>query len=282
MENSAIPPAQLTVSIVLFNSCVKLLKNTLNSLQIAALRAVEDGLVSGVSVDLVDNSSDMAYRDSVLQILAAFQDEQGYQVRYRALENNLGFGGGNNTVNHSLNSDFHLILNPDVELADDAISTALSRLEDDPGIVLLSPHVSSGSGSQEFLCKRYPSVLVLLVRAFAPDIVGRFFRRQLEDYEMRDLCTNDTETDVVLASGAFMLVRTKALLAVGGFDESYFLYFEDFDLSLRLAHFGRLVFYPATKIVHHGGYAASKGWRHMSLFIKSGFRFFNTHSWRWI
>ena len=252
------------------------------SLHSAALRAIAEDLASGVAVDIVDNSADAAYRDRVLHLLAAFQNEDGYRVRYQALENNVGFGGGNNAVNHSLSSDYHLILNPDVELADDAISTALARLEDDPGIVLLSPHVSSGHGAQEFLCKRYPSVLVLLARAFAPDFMGRFFRRQLEEYEMRDLCTGNTESDVVLASGAFMLVRTKALLAAGGFDEGYFLYFEDFDLSLRLAHFGRLVFYPATKIVHHGGYAASKGWRHMRLFIKSGIRFFNTHGWRWI
>ena len=276
------PPTQLTVSIVLFNSPVKLLDGTLKSLQIATLRAVKEGLVSGVAVDLVDNTNDKPYRESVIEMLAQVHGEDSCRVRYQALENNVGFGGGNNAVIPSLNSDFHLILNPDVELAEDAISTALSRLEDDPETVLLSPYVSSGRGSQEFLCKRYPSVMVLLVRAFAPDIVGRFFRRQLEDYEMRDLCTNDTETDVVLASGAFMLVRTKALLAVGGFDESYFLYFEDFDFSLRLAHFGRLVFYPTTKIVHHGGYAASKGWRHMSMFIKSGIRFFNTHGWRWI
>lgn len=276
------PPTQLTVSIVLFNSSVTLLNGTLRSLRIAALQAVKDGLISGVSVDLVDNSSSEPYRDAVLHMLGQFQNEESCHLNYQSLESNVGFGGGNNSVIHSLNSHFHLILNPDVELAEDTISTALSRLEDDPGIVLLSPYVSSGSGSQEFLCKRYPSVMVLLVRAFAPEFVGRFFQRQLEDYEMRDRCTNDTETDVVLASGAFMLVRTKAMLAVGGFDERYFLYFEDFDFSLRLAHFGRLVFYPATKIVHHGGYAASKGWRHMGMFITSGIRFFNTHGWRWI
>jgi GT2 family glycosyltransferase len=282
MENSALPINQLTVSIVLFNSPVTLLQGTLRSLRIAALQAVEEGLVGGVSVDLVDNSNNSPYRDAVLQLLAEFQTEDSYRMSYQMLENNVGFGGGNNIAIHSLDSHFHLILNPDVELAEDTLSTALSRLESDPGIVLLSPYVSSSSGSQEFLCKRYPSVMVLLLRAFAPEFVGRFFKRQLDDYEMRDLCTSSTETDVVLASGAFMLVRTKAMLAVGGFDERYFLYFEDFDFALRLAHFGRLVFYPTTKIVHHGGYAASKGWRHMRMFVTSGIRFFNTHGWRWI
>jgi hypothetical protein len=79
-----------------------------------------------------------------------------------------------------------------------------------------------------------------------------------------------------------MLLRTAAVQAVGGFDDAFFLYFEDFDLSLRLGRQGRLVFDPAMAIVHHGGYAASKGRHHLKYFIQSGLRFFNRHGWRWV
>ena len=79
-----------------------------------------------------------------------------------------------------------------------------------------------------------------------------------------------------------MLAPTGALLGVGGFNERYFLYFEDFDLSIRLRGEGRLLFEPAMQIVHHGGYAARKGFRHVGYFICSGIRFFNDHGWRWI
>lgn len=277
-ENS---PARLTVCIVLFDSPLKLLRGTLISLQAAALRAMKDNLANDISVYLVDNSCSEVYSDSVEKLLWELE-EGSCSISYCSLAANLGFGGGNNTVIRALDSDFHLILNPDVELAADAISTALLCLRSDPDVVLLSPHAVSGGGAQEFLCKRYPTITVLLVRAFAPGFISRFFRRRLEAYEMRDLCSGDTQAQVVLASGAFMLVRTQALQSVEGFDEGYFLYFEDFDLSLRLAHFGRLMFYPATKIVHHGGYTARKGSHHMRLFIRSGVRFFNTHGWRWI
>jgi GT2 family glycosyltransferase len=86
----------------------------------------------------------------------------------------------------------------------------------------------------------------------------------------------------LLASGCFMLVRTEALRAAGGFNDRYFLYFEDFDLSLRLGGQGRLIFNPAMRIVHHGGYAASKGNQHVRYFLRSGLTFFNQHGWRWI
>jgi GT2 family glycosyltransferase len=79
-----------------------------------------------------------------------------------------------------------------------------------------------------------------------------------------------------------MLMRTGALRAVGGFSEDFFLYFEDFDLSLRLARQGRLVFDPVVRIVHHGGYAASKGHLHLKYFIRSGILFFNRHGWRFL
>jgi GT2 family glycosyltransferase len=182
----------------------------------------------------------------------------------------------------SVSTDFHLILNPDAELADSTLSIGLSTLREDSGIVLLSPEVLGENGNQEFLCKRYPSFLVLLLRAFAPRMIRRLFRRRLHRYEMRDVCSGQAEADVMLATGCFMLLRTEAFQAVGGFDERYFLYFEDFDLSLRLGGMGRLVYHPAMKIVHHGGYAASKGMMHVRLFVNSGIQFFNRHGWRWI
>jgi GT2 family glycosyltransferase len=79
-----------------------------------------------------------------------------------------------------------------------------------------------------------------------------------------------------------MLARTAALQSVGGFNERYFLYFEDFDLSIRLGSQGRLVYNPAIHIVHHGGYAARKGFQHVKYLIRSGITFFQEHGWRLI
>jgi GT2 family glycosyltransferase len=77
-----------------------------------------------------------------------------------------------------------------------------------------------------------------------------------------------------------MLCRTAALKAVSGFDEGYFLYFEDFDLSLRIAKIGELAYVPAMRIKHAGGHAARKGRAHIGMFVRSAMRFFNTHGWR--
>ncbi len=272
----------VTVSIVLHNSSLTLLGGTVLSLQRAAQHARDAGSLDKVTLWLVDNASDAAYRAALDDEIARWPSSECFDLQYSPQSGNCGFGVAHNTVLASLTSEFHLILNPDVELREDALLVGLASLRQRADSVLLSPRVTGGNGEQEFLCKRYPTVLVLLLRGFAPAFVRRLFDRKLARYEMRDLCSGDTPAEVDIASGCFMLVRTAALRAVGGFNEAFFLYFEDFDLSLRLGTQGRLVFDPAVRIVHHGGYASSKGHLHLKYFIHSGVRFFNGHGWRFL
>lgn len=259
-----------------------MLQRTLDSLYRSACAAKAAGCLREITVFLINNTPDLDYREQVQQRVARWPHQQDCPLRYSEAAENLGFGAGNNSVLPLLDEAYHLILNPDVELFEDTLLCGLRRLESDPEIVLLSPRVSAADGRQEFLCKRHPSLLVLLLRGFAPRSVRARFRARLDTYEMRDQCSKDALCDVPLASGCFMLLRTDALQRVGGFSEDYFLYFEDFDLSVRLGHQGRVVFDPGVRIVHHGGYAAHKGWRHRWLFIRSAIHFFQDHGWRWI
>ena len=79
-----------------------------------------------------------------------------------------------------------------------------------------------------------------------------------------------------------MWVRRAVYDEVGGFDDSYFLYFEDFDLSMRMARHGAVVEHRELAIIHHGGKASRKGGRHLLWFVVSAARFFNRWGWRWL
>lgn len=282
MDQPPEPGLNLTVSIVLHNSSLDMLRVALTSLQASAAAAREAGNLGRVTVTLVDNASDAGYRAQLAQMVADWPKNDLLELRCALQPSNRGFGHGHNVAIESQDSDFHLVLNPDVELERNALPAGLRYLAESEDVVLLSPRVYGGEGRQEFLCKRYPSVLVLLLRGFAPRFLQQLFRAQLANYEMRDVCSGDHKVNVAIASGCFMLMRTAAVRGVGGFNERFFLYFEDFDLSLRLERRGRVVFDPAMRIVHHGGYAASKGWQHLRYFITSGILFFNRHGWRWI
>jgi len=277
---SKLTPPQLSVSIVLYHSPVELLRETLSSLYKACLYALESENLAKVTVVLVDNSMSQDYGSQVCEVVSELEPGSFFSLYYEAAGHNGGFGAGHNKVLPRVDSECHLILNPDVNVSETAIAAGLLELQENPAVTLVSPKVLSPSGAQEFLCKAYPSVLVLLLRAFAPTFVRRWFRPILHKYELRTLSGKNESAEVPLASGCFMLVRTSALHEVGGFNPEYFLYFEDFDLSLRLR--GEIFYVPAVQIIHHGGYAAGKGREHIWLFTKSGFRFFNDHGWKWI
>jgi hypothetical protein len=202
--------------------------------------------------------------------------------QWQILQGNRGFGAGHNALLALTASDCHLVLNPDLELAVNALHEGLAYLQQHPQTVLVAPRVCDEQGNQQFLGKRYPSVWVLLLRAFAPAWLRNRNETLLAHYEARDLQTQPVPAALPIASGACMLCRTAALKAAGGFDERYFLYFEDFDLSMRLHAQGQLVFLPSLQAVHHGGYAARKGWRHIAWFAASAARFFNRFGWRWL
>jgi hypothetical protein len=126
-------------------------------------------------------------------------------------------------------------------------------------------------------------VLDLLLRGFAPYWLRRHFGARLDYYEMRDLINErDLVWDPPIVSGCFMLFRTEVLKRLGGFDPRFFLYFEDFDLSLRAGEVARIAYVPSVRIVHHGGGAARKGLRHVRMFVVSAVRFFNKQGWRWM
>ena len=282
MNKSQSAAIRLSVSIVLHHSCLKMLDRVLQSLSLSAETAHRAGCVDEVQVEVLDNSSDEDFCSRAEAAIAGWPQSDFFRVIYCSLSENRGFGAGHNIAIRCVESDFHLVLNPDAELAEDALRTGLSSLLEDASIALVSPRVEGEDGAQEFLCKRYPSLFVLLLRSFAPRLVRRLFRRRLDRYEMRDLCSDGKEVDILLASGCFMLARSAALQSVGGFKERYFLYFEDFDLSIRLGSQGRLVYNPAIHIVHHGGYAARKGFQHVKYLIRSGITFFKEHGWRLI
>ena len=115
-----------------------------------------------------------------------------------------------------------------------------------------------------------------------PAPVRRLFDERLARFEMRELSDSEPSKGIPIISGCFMLCRSSSIEKVAGFDPGYFLYFEDFDLSLRARALGSLSYLPQMRITHLGGNSARKGLRHIVMFGRSGFRFFSSHGWRWL
>ena len=132
------------------------------------------------------------------------------------------------------------------------------------------------TGKAQYLHKRYPGALT-----FASRFLGvRTASSDRQFYEMRAERDSGAPYDPLLVSGCCMMLPTHCWKELGGFSESFFLYFEDYDLSLRASRLGRIRALPTLRISHYGGGAGRKGFRHIRLFLGSAVKFFNRYGWQ--
>ncbi|MBK6395022.1 MAG: glycosyltransferase [Betaproteobacteria bacterium] len=277
-------PSSLQVSIVTFRPDWQLLERCLRKLALAIGAARESGVLRTVHVALVDNSADRAIAAKVVDLGRTRFADSGVQVSYVHGHANIGYGAAHNLALHGSGADYHLVLNPDVELAADALLNAVRWMNAHPDVGAIAPQVKRRDGTRDYLVKRKPAVLDLALRGFLPRVGRLLFRSRLDRYEMRDVIDADPERDIVdvaAMSGACMLLRRKAVDQTGGFDPRFFLYFEDYDWTVRLNKVTRTAYVPSFEVVHHGGGASRKGMRHVGHFVKGGWRYYRKHGWKW-
>jgi len=273
----------LSIAIVTYRTDPAVLERAVSSVCDAMAAASQRFPGLKTSIYVVDNHFDRSGLNQVQQLLSERPQAIFDKVRLISPETNVGYGRAHNLALFEVDSDFHLVLNPDVIMAEDAIVKALEYLLGDTGVALISPYAVNDQGHRQYLCKRYPRIFDLLLRGFAPRRMLSWFAPRLQRYEMRDMTEAATPTKgVELVSGCCMMMRTATLKQVGGFSDCYFLYFEDFDLSLRLGKVADVAYFPDMRIIHYGGNTARKGLWHILLFLSSGVKFFRTHGWRWV
>ncbi len=276
------PKKSLSVGIVTYKSSKEVLADTLEALARAVQYAQEGGFIGKVNFFFVDNGPGTQLAP-LLEAMTQENKLSGDIASYRIIsgQGNVGFGRGHNLVLAESRSDFHLILNPDVCMDEMALAHSVNFLVEHDDVVMVSPQAVWPNGRRQYLCKRYPSVFDLMIRGFAPDAIRELFDERLSRYEMRDVCDRDEPAvGIPIASGCFMLAKRDALEQVGGFADEFFLYFEDFDLSLRLREVGAIAYLPAVRIVHAGGHTARKGFAHVAMFCASALTFYRRHGWK--
>lgn len=277
-----VSPRTLCIGVVVYDTDWERLRQTLVSTREAVACGAEQGGLEQVELRLVDNKGVPGGGERLRQQAAELWQGAGCgPVQVLAPGRNLGYGVAANLALEGSEADFLLVLNPDVSPDRDALVEAVRYLAEHPGVGLLSPRAVDGEGRRQYLCKTYPTLLILLLRGFLPGVGRVCCPGYLARYELRGVTEDEPATGDFLVSGCFMFFRRETFRAAGGFDDAYFLYFEDFDLSLRAAEYAAIAYVPSVRIVHHGGGAARKGLRHILLFVRSAWRFFRSHGWRW-
>jgi GT2 family glycosyltransferase len=198
-------------------------------------------------------------------------------------DGNAGFGNAHNFAFRSLPAaPFHAVLNPDIRFEPDAIRRLIETMSADRTIGLAGPALLNPDGSQQLLCKRYPSIRALLARRFLPTTLSQWigFDVDADYFEMRD-SDYAREIEPEFMSGALMMFRRDTFERLRGFDERFFLYFEDCDITLRARRLGRAVYVPSARVTHDWARGSHRSVKLTWVTVVSLVKLFNKHGWRW-
>lgn len=192
---------------------------------------------------------------------------------------NLGYGAAHNiAIRKSLKqfADYHLVINPDIAFEPDILNKIEAFMNNNTSIGHLMPKVFYPDGQIQYLCKLIPTPFDLIFRRFLP---VKWTEKQTEKFELRDSGYNKI-MDVPYLSGCFMFLRVKALEEVGLFDERFFMYPEDIDLTRRIHEKYRTVFYPEVSVIHNHAQGSYKNFRMLWIHSWNMIKYFN--KWGWI
>lgn len=172
-----------------------------------------------------------------------------------------GFGANHNQALKQASGQFFCVVNPDIRFQSDPFSSLLSRVRD-PAVGVIAPLVMGPDGKLEDSVRRFPTPSIILAKVLGH---GR-----ADDYPW---VTQATKPDWV--GGMFMLFPRQVFEELRGFDERYFLYYEDVDLCGRVWLAGyRVAVCPQTQVVHHAQRSSHRNLKYLRWHLASMVRFF--------
>lgn len=211
------------------------------------------------SLYVVDNGS----TDGTLDIIR----NNFKQVKLICNAENMGFGHGHNKVLTDIDSEYHVVINPDITLNMDTISLLCEYLKDNPDTAVVTPKILNEDGTQQFLPKYCPSIRHVIISKFKP------FRYLRKEYTRENELLEEP-TEIEFCTGCFFVVKTSVFKKLGGFDKRFFMYCEDADLSRRIQKEGKIVFYPMVTATHKWKRDNTGNVKGIFRFLSSLFKYF--------
>ncbi|MGM0218213.1 glycosyltransferase family 2 protein [Enterococcus sp. AZ126] len=255
---------RITISIVTHNSrhIFDVLDNLKNEL----------GLESNYDIHIFDNASEPSYIDKL--------ERYGSFIFLHRSGENKGFGYGHNQVLKKASTSYAVIFNPDVLITKDALDEMIQRIKEDEQSAAVCPKVLNSDGTTQYLVRQKLDVFDYMLRFVPFESIKKLFDKRLSYYECRDL-PEDQTTYIKMGSGCFMVIDINKFNQINGFDERYFMYFEDNDLCMSFGKAGYKILYtPFETVIHLYEKGAHKNKKLFKIFLQSMIKFFNKWGWR--
>lgn len=251
----------ITSSIVLFENDLEILQGAINSILIKDMN---------IKLYLIDNSP-----TDKLKILA----KKDSRIEYLHNPANPGFGVSHNVAIKKAIEEgvlYHFIVNPDIFFTNDVITPMVNYMRNDRTIGMMMPQILNIDGSVQNLPKLLPSPFSILKRKFKKPVFA--YEKFINQYELRKV-PKDIIYNAPVLSGCFTLLNLEAIKKVGMYDDTFFMYFEDWDLSRRVHQHYKTIYFPKVSVVHEYESGANKSKKLFKIFVNSAITYFNKWGW---
>ncbi len=252
---------KLSASIVIYNNPISMLKKAIDSFLNTSI---------DVKLYLIDNSP-----ADELKKFASLDS----RIEYIHNPSNPGFGAAHNiAIKKSISEKtaYHLVLNPDVYFDSTILKKIIKYMDINADVGLLMPKVLYPNGKIQYIARLLPTPWDLFARRFIP--IKSYLEKLNRRYELT-FFDYTSVIEVPFISGCFMFLRTEILHKTGCFDEAFFMYLEDADLSRRIGMVSKTVLFPQVSITHEYQRGSHQSFKLLVIFICSVFTYFNKYGW---
>ncbi len=250
----------ISISIVTFKTDFEELKKCFESLTSSLVKTIY----------IVDNSNESYIADFC----------KSYSNVVYIGSDNVGYGAGHNKALRLAIEDndikYHLVLNSDVYFEPSVLDKIASFMDSDEQIAQVQPYVTFPNGDLQYTVRLLPTPSNLIFRRFMPKSLSE----KMDKRYTLEFWAHKTTLNIAYHQGSFMFFRLSAFEKVGLFDERFFMYPEDIDITRRMHQHFKTLYWPEVSIVHAHRAASYKSKKMLKIHITNMIKYFN--KWGWI
>ncbi len=233
-----------------------------------------EGIIGDLLKSIYTNTKDLTFQVYVIDNLSSDHtldiiENDFPQVTLIKNTGNRGFGSGHNQLLRIVSSRYHAIINPDITIQSNVFLFLKDYLDSHGDCAMVTPRILNQDRTEQYLPKMTPNFKYMVFGRLAR--YGKFFDDIRAEYTMRNVVFAEP-TEIQCCTGCFMFVRTEIWKDCGGFNEKFFMYLEDAELTSRVSTYGKVIFHPDVSVVHQWNRESSKSikffWIHFCSMLK--------------